>query len=153
MIQVRIFHNNNHKENEGNLMYTVDFSKPIHVHFIGIGGISMSGLAGILLQEGFTISGSDAKESELTDHGSSEQMSFTARQQLTSRTESILWSTLQRFIRTIRNTLPQSKGSSHADKSSASGTDHVQLQNPDRCIRHSRKNHHYFTGFPCSDGR
>lgn len=49
-------------------MYTVDFSKPIHVHFIGIGGISMSGLAEILLQEGFTISGSDAKESELTDH-------------------------------------------------------------------------------------
>lgn len=48
-------------------MYTVDFSKPIHVHFIGIGGISMSGLAEILLQENFTISGSDAKESELTD--------------------------------------------------------------------------------------
>lgn len=26
-------------------MYTIDFQKPIHVHFIGIGGISMSGLA------------------------------------------------------------------------------------------------------------
>ena len=47
-------------------MYTIDFNKPIHVHFIGIGGISMSGLAEILLQEGFTISGSDAKESALT---------------------------------------------------------------------------------------
>lgn len=49
-------------------MYIVDFTKPIHIHFIGIGGISMSGLAEILLKEGFRISGSDAKESALTDH-------------------------------------------------------------------------------------
>ena len=49
-------------------MYTIDFTKPIHVHFIGIGGISMSGLAEILLKEGFTISGSDAKVSRLTNH-------------------------------------------------------------------------------------
>ena len=47
-------------------MYTIDFEKPMHLHFIGIGGISMSGLAEILLKEGFTISGSDAKESSLT---------------------------------------------------------------------------------------
>ena len=47
-------------------MYKIDFKKPIHVHFIGIGGISMSGLAEILLEEGFTISGSDSKESPLT---------------------------------------------------------------------------------------
>ena len=26
-------------------MYKIDFNKPIHIHFIGIGGISMSGLA------------------------------------------------------------------------------------------------------------
>ena len=49
-------------------MYTVDFTTPIHIHFIGIGGISMSGLAEILLKEGFQISGSDAKETPLTDH-------------------------------------------------------------------------------------
>ncbi len=48
--------------------YQIDFKKPVHVHFIGIGGISMSGLAEILLKEGFTISGSDNKESALTDH-------------------------------------------------------------------------------------
>lgn len=48
-------------------MYQIDFTKPCHVHFIGIGGISMSGLADILLDRGFTVSGSDAKESELTD--------------------------------------------------------------------------------------
>lgn len=49
-------------------MYKIDFDKPCHVHFIGIGGISMSGLAEILLEEGFTVSGSDNKESALTDH-------------------------------------------------------------------------------------
>ena len=47
-------------------MYKLNFNQPIHIHFIGIGGISMSGLAEILLEQGFTISGSDAKESALT---------------------------------------------------------------------------------------
>ena len=47
-------------------MYQIDFHKPQHIHFIGIGGISMSGLAEILLDEHFKISGSDAKESALT---------------------------------------------------------------------------------------
>ena len=47
-------------------MYKIDFKKPIHIHFIGIGGISMSGLAEILLKEGFAVSGSDSKESPLT---------------------------------------------------------------------------------------
>ena len=48
-------------------MYKINFDKPSHVHFIGIGGISMSGLAAILLKEGFVVSGSDSHESELTD--------------------------------------------------------------------------------------
>ncbi len=49
-------------------MYQINFGQPIHIHFIGIGGISMSGLAEILLEEGFTVTGSDARESELTKH-------------------------------------------------------------------------------------
>lgn len=48
-------------------MYKIDFNHPIHIYFIGIGGISMSGLAEILLTEGFRVSGSDMKESELTE--------------------------------------------------------------------------------------
>lgn len=39
-----------------------------HVHFIGIGGISMSGLAEILHHNHFTVSGSDMKESKITQH-------------------------------------------------------------------------------------
>ncbi len=47
-------------------MFNIDFSKPCHVHFIGIGGISMSGLAEILLDRGFTVSGSDNNPSPVT---------------------------------------------------------------------------------------
>ena len=48
-------------------MYNINFKQPLHVHFIGIGGISMSGLAEILLKENFTVSGSDTKPSPLTE--------------------------------------------------------------------------------------
>lgn len=48
-------------------MYKINFKQPVHIHFIGIGGISMSGLAEILLKEGFTVSGSDNKKSPLTE--------------------------------------------------------------------------------------
>ena len=36
------------------------------IYFIGIGGVSMSGLAEILLQKGLTVSGSDMKKSAST---------------------------------------------------------------------------------------
>lgn len=48
-------------------MYKVNFNKPIHVHFIGIGGISMSGLAEILLKQNFILSGSDSQASPITE--------------------------------------------------------------------------------------
>ena len=47
-------------------MYQINFTHPVSVHFIGIGGISMSGLAEILMDQGFSVSGSDAKPSPLT---------------------------------------------------------------------------------------
>ena len=63
-------------------MYQIDFEKPERVHFIGIGGISMSGLAEILLDHKFPVSGSDSHRSDLTS----------------------AWSSIpQRFIRTILN--------------------------------------------------
>lgn len=49
-------------------MYKINFNKPLHVHFIGIGGISMSGLAEVLIKQDFTISGSDTNTSQITDH-------------------------------------------------------------------------------------
>ena len=38
-----------------------------HIHMIGIGGTSMSGIAEILKRYGFIVTGSDASESELVD--------------------------------------------------------------------------------------
>ncbi len=38
-----------------------------NVHFVGIGGIGMSGIAEILLSQGFTITGSDLNKTEVTD--------------------------------------------------------------------------------------
>ena len=37
-----------------------------HIHFVGIGGIGMSGIAEVLLNLGYQVSGSDVKESEVT---------------------------------------------------------------------------------------
>ena len=46
----------------------IDLGGAKRVHFIGIGGISMSGLAEILLQDGFEISGSDQAATPTTKH-------------------------------------------------------------------------------------
>ena len=43
------------------------FFKPQHLHFIGIGGIGMSGIAEVLLNLGYKISGSDLKLSATTE--------------------------------------------------------------------------------------
>ena len=48
-------------------MYKLDFSKPENVYFMGIGGISMSGLAEILSDRGFSVSGSDRAPSKITE--------------------------------------------------------------------------------------
>src|SRR5208283_467495 len=37
-----------------------------HVHFVGIGGSGMSGIAEVLLNLGFTVSGSDLSDSAVT---------------------------------------------------------------------------------------
>lgn len=49
-------------------MYEIDFEHPGKIHFIGIGGISMSGFAKLLFSMGFTITGSDWHESKITKH-------------------------------------------------------------------------------------
>lgn len=46
----------------------IDLNKHKNVHFIGIGGISMSGLAETLKSKGMNVRGSDNKASSLTDH-------------------------------------------------------------------------------------
>ena len=38
-----------------------------YVHFIGIGGISMSGIAQIMLKNGYKVTGSDRCDSNITE--------------------------------------------------------------------------------------
>ncbi|MGO1579872.1 MAG: UDP-N-acetylmuramate--L-alanine ligase [Peptoniphilaceae bacterium] len=47
--------------------FNINEHKYNHIHFIGIGGISMSGIAKIMLKEGYKVSGSDSKKSALLD--------------------------------------------------------------------------------------
>jgi UDP-N-acetylmuramate--alanine ligase len=43
------------------------FKKYQHIHFVGIGGIGMSGIAEVLLNLGYHVSGSDLRRSPITD--------------------------------------------------------------------------------------
>jgi UDP-N-acetylmuramate--alanine ligase len=43
------------------------YLKKYHIHFVGIGGIGMSGIAELLLNLGYTVSGSDLKSSDITE--------------------------------------------------------------------------------------
>ncbi|MGD8292028.1 MAG: UDP-N-acetylmuramate--L-alanine ligase [Desulfobacterales bacterium] len=43
------------------------YQKKYHIHFVGIGGIGMSGIAELLLNLGYKVSGSDLQSSEITD--------------------------------------------------------------------------------------
>ncbi len=43
------------------------YHKKYHIHFVGIGGIGMSGIAELLLNLGYKVSGSDTKLSDITD--------------------------------------------------------------------------------------
>ncbi len=43
------------------------YLKKYHIHFVGIGGIGMSGIAELLLNLGYKVSGSDLKPSDITE--------------------------------------------------------------------------------------
>jgi UDP-N-acetylmuramate--alanine ligase len=43
------------------------YLKKYHIHFVGIGGIGMSGIAELLLNLGYKVSGSDINRSDITD--------------------------------------------------------------------------------------
>ena len=53
------------------------FRRIQHVHFVGIGGIGMSGIAEVLVNLGFRVSGSDLKHSSVTDRLQQMGIEFT----------------------------------------------------------------------------
>jgi len=55
---------------DGSLVMNAATKLPLDVgaiHFVGIGGIGMSGIAEVLLEHGYTVQGSDLKASKITD--------------------------------------------------------------------------------------
>lgn len=48
-------------------MSNITIKKGMHIYLIGIGGISMSGIAQMLLKEGYVVSGSDRAASDMTN--------------------------------------------------------------------------------------
>jgi UDP-N-acetylmuramate-alanine ligase len=44
------------------------FKRIQHIHFVGIGGSGMSGIAEVLLNLGYKVSGSDLKKTDVTEH-------------------------------------------------------------------------------------
>ena len=95
-------------------MYSIDFSHPVKVHFIGIGGISMSGLAKILLDRGFTVSGSDRAASDITEKLKSDGATVYYGQRaenITDDTELIVYSAAIKednpeYIRAVSSGIP-----------------------------------------------
>ena len=55
------------------------------IHFVGIGGAGMCGIAEVLANQGYAISGSDIKESPVVDH----LRSLGARVEIGHRAENI----------------------------------------------------------------
>ena len=53
------------------------FRRIQHVHFVGVGGIGMSGIAEVLVNLGFRVSGSDLKRSNVTDRLQQMGVEFT----------------------------------------------------------------------------
>ena len=120
-------------------MYQINFNHPVHIYFIGIGGISMSGLAEILLDEGFRVSGSDIKPSPLTESLEKNKASvFTAK-------KPPIWQTIlmSLFIpalstKTTRNYCHERAGTPQPYKGRTFRTDDAELRYPYCGQRHPR---------------
>lgn len=126
-------------------MYQIDFNKPINIHFIGIGGISMSGLAEILLDRGFGISGSDAKESDLTKHLIQKGAVVQYGQRASNITDDIRLVVYTAAIHPDNPELMEAEKKKYSlyDQSSPARRDHAELSDTDRHQRNARQNNNY----------
>lgn len=94
----------NNSEANNNKNCPINFDKIHRVHFIGIGGISMSGLAEILLSKGFHVSGSDTTKSDLTVHLEAAGAKISYVQQASNITDDI---DLTVYTAAIKDTDPE----------------------------------------------
>ncbi len=48
------------------MSWTFEMGRIKHIHFVGVGGVGMAGIAEVLLSQGYRISGSDLAANALT---------------------------------------------------------------------------------------
>ena len=122
------------------------FKKIKHIHFVGIGGIGMSGIAEVLLNLGYRVSGSDMRESDTTERlrklggevfigHRAENITAPARRRDLLRGEGRQRGSDRR---------PGKADPGHPPRGDAGGTDAAQIRRRD-CGR-SRKNNDHFHG-------
>ena len=128
-------------------MYQIDFNHPSSIYFVGIGGISMSGLAEILKDAGFRVSGSDRSKSPSPklwkERGS---MYFMDNVPGILPMISIVSYLPARFTKTILNMSLLWKRDPASHQSAAFRRDHAELQDPYCHQRYSRQDHHDLHG-------
>jgi UDP-N-acetylmuramate--alanine ligase len=79
------------------------FKKIRHLHFVGIGGIGMSGIAEVLLNLGYRVSGSDLKASAISDR----LASLGARVHYTHRPENVVGADVVVISSAVRKDNPE----------------------------------------------
>ena len=48
------------------MSFTFEMGRTKHIHFVGVGGVGMAGIAEVLLSQGYRVSGSDLADNALT---------------------------------------------------------------------------------------
>lgn len=121
---------------------------------IGVGGISMSGLAEILLKEGFTVSGSDSKESALTDRLESLGAKVFYGQKASNIIPGIDVVVYTAAIHEDNEEYQAavSKGLPMLSRARALGPADEKLRHAHRSLRYSRKDHDHIHAFPYPAG-
>ena len=126
-------------------MQNISLNKLKKVHFIGIGGISMSALAEILIEKNIQVSGSDAKASELTNRLSDSGAKILYGQKSENITPDI---DLVVYTAAIHKDNPEFMAAQHDGACGLPRTDYEGIQQCHQCCRNTRKNHHHIHDFP-----
>ena len=126
-------------------MQNISLNKLKKVHFIGIGGISMSALAEILIEKNIQVSGSDAKASELTNRLSDSGAKILYGQKSENITPDI---DLVVYTAAIHKDNPEFMAAQQAGIPMMVRADFLGLQQCHQCCRNTRKNHHHIHDFP-----
>ena len=110
------------------------FLKPQHVHFVGIGGIGMSGIAEVLLSLGYQVSGSDLRSSAITDRLQKLGARIYAGHEASNVTgaKAVVVTSARRSKQSGNHGSTAAADSHHSARRNAGGADAAEIRNRDR---------------------